>query len=480
MVEASTELPLILLAEDDHTIAYVVQRVLEDQQRFRVTWVKDGEAALEAAEAECPALFLLDLMMPRRNGFEVCRRLRADDRFKDLPICILTALTDPQAHQAALDAGANLLLLKPFRSQDLREAVRGLLDSATPAAEPVAQSQVAASAEAIPQLLKLVAHDMRGPLTIFNSSLSFLESATDPAERLELFESLQDASQRLTEMVSAVVGVSEREELDDMPRDKRVNICDLVRSVVAEYSVAFRAREVEVETQIPDLPIECIGNESMLRCAIANAVLNAADYSPLGGRARIVIARDRGECSIRISDEGPGIDPQIVDQLFEASNLVTLKADGVRVGKGLGLVLVRRICHLHQGYVDVRTSSSGGTELTLSFPTAQARNEQGVDSGAGELRVPIRIRMVLKKENVSVDVFTKELGRNGALVEAGGASLHGVFEVRLPEFPTAFATGRVVDDGRGGKEVAWVEVNAGFNDMLDQIYRTVPGANLLT
>ena len=91
----------------------MVQRVLEDQQRFRVTWVKDGEAALEAAEIECPALFLLDLMMPRRNGFEVCRRLRADDRFKELPICILTALTDPQAHQAALDAGANLLLLKP-------------------------------------------------------------------------------------------------------------------------------------------------------------------------------------------------------------------------------------------------------------------------------------------------------------------------------------------------------------------------------
>ena len=479
MVEAPTELPLILLAEDDHTIAYVVQRVLEDQQRFRVTWVKDGEAALEAAEAECPALFLLDLMMPRRNGFEVCRRLRADDRFKNLPICILTALTDPQAHQAALDAGANLLLLKPFRSQDLREAVRGLLDSVGPGADTIAQSQIAASTETIPQLLKLVAHDMRGPLTVFNSSLSFLETTTDPAERLELFESLQDASLRLTEMVSAVVGVGEREELEDMPRDKRVDICALTRSVVAEYSVAFRAREVELETQIPDLAIECIGNEALLRCAISNAVLNAADYSPLGGRARILIARDRGECSIRISDEGPGIDPQVVDQLFEVSNLVTLKAEGVRVGKGLGLVLVRRICHLHQGYVDVRTAGSGGTELTLSFPTAQARSD-GPDSGAGELRVPIRIRMVLKKENVSIEVFTKELGRTGAVVEAGGANLHGVFDVRLPEFPTAFATGRVIDDGHGGKEVVWVEVNAGFNDMLDQIYRTVPGANLLT
>ena len=397
MVDASTELPLILLAEDDHTIAYVVQRVLEDQQRFRVTWVKDGEAALVAAQDECPALFLLDLMMPRRNGFEVCRRLRADDRFKDLAICILTALTDPQAHQAALDAGANLLLLKPFRSQDLREAVRGLLESKGQEVGSVAQTHVAPATESIPQLLKLVAHDMRGPLTVFNSSLSFLENTSDPTDRLELIESLQDASQRLAAMVDAVVGVSERDELDDMPRDKRVDVCALVRSVAAEYRVAFRAREVELETQIPDLPIECIGNESMLRCAITNAVLNAADFSPLGGSARIVVLRDRGECSIQISDEGPGIGSQVVDQLFEATNLVSLKAEGVRVGKGLGLVLVRRICHLHQGYVDVRTSTGGGAELTLSFPTAQAKTEQDTDGGSGELRVPIRIRMILKK-----------------------------------------------------------------------------------
>ena len=201
MAESSTELPLILLAEDDHTIAYVVQRVLEDQQRFRVTWVR-CEAALEAAEAERPSLFLLDLMMPRRNGFEVCRRLRADDRFKDLPICILTALTDPQAHQAALDAGANLLLLKPFRSQDLREAVRGLLENEAKDSEPAAQSAVAASAESIPQLLKLVAHDMRGPLTVFNSLSFRVDHGSCGANRVD--RTFQDASQ-LTAMVDAIV-----------------------------------------------------------------------------------------------------------------------------------------------------------------------------------------------------------------------------------------------------------------------------------
>ena len=70
-----TRLAKILIAEDDHTIAHVVERVLEDTQLYRVSWVTDGDSVLEAVAEEMPDLVLLDLMMPKRNGFEVCRAL---------------------------------------------------------------------------------------------------------------------------------------------------------------------------------------------------------------------------------------------------------------------------------------------------------------------------------------------------------------------------------------------------------------------
>ena len=63
MADSQDAKPKILLAEDDHTIAHVVQRVLEGNQNFEVTWVKDGEAALEQAPLVAPDLFLLDLMI---------------------------------------------------------------------------------------------------------------------------------------------------------------------------------------------------------------------------------------------------------------------------------------------------------------------------------------------------------------------------------------------------------------------------------
>ena len=136
-----TRLAKILIAEDDHTIAHVVERVLEDTQLYRVAWVTDGDAVLEAVAEDMPDLVLLDLMMPKRNGFEVCRALREDPRSQDLPICIMTALTDERAHQTARDAGADDILMKPFRANALRSLVRTHLSS---------MSEVAPSGYAIP------------------------------------------------------------------------------------------------------------------------------------------------------------------------------------------------------------------------------------------------------------------------------------------------------------------------------------------
>ena len=127
------------VAEDDHTIAHVVQRVLEDTQLYQVDWVTDGDAVLESVANEAPDLILLDLMMPKRNGFEVCRSLQDDPTTRDIPVCIMTALTDDQAHQTARDAGADEILMKPFRANALREVVRRLL--------PVQESTQASGAE---------------------------------------------------------------------------------------------------------------------------------------------------------------------------------------------------------------------------------------------------------------------------------------------------------------------------------------------
>ena len=113
----------MLVVEDDEEIAQVLQRSLR-LDGYEVRLAADGEAALDAAAAYRPDLVILDLGLPRLDGMEVARRLRAAD---DVPILMLTARDALEARVEGLDAGADDYLIKPFERQELLARLRALL-----------------------------------------------------------------------------------------------------------------------------------------------------------------------------------------------------------------------------------------------------------------------------------------------------------------------------------------------------------------
>ena len=112
--------PRILLADDDPRVLQVVSRFL-DLEGYEMAIVADGEAAVAAATTDPPDLVILDIMMPRSDGPEACRQIRAHAATADTPILMFSALSDEA--QAAQDAGADGLLPKPFTLPTLAEAV---------------------------------------------------------------------------------------------------------------------------------------------------------------------------------------------------------------------------------------------------------------------------------------------------------------------------------------------------------------------
>ena len=115
--------PRVLVVEDDEEIAQVLQRSLR-LDGYEVRLAADGEAALESAAAYHPDLVILDLGLPRMDGMEVARRLRAAD---DVPILMLTARDALESRGEGLDAGADDYLVKPFERQELLARLRALL-----------------------------------------------------------------------------------------------------------------------------------------------------------------------------------------------------------------------------------------------------------------------------------------------------------------------------------------------------------------
>lgn len=97
------------------------------RQGLAVTAVRDGEAGLDQAVALTPAIIFLDLMLPNTPGLAVCRRLRATPETRQIPIVIVSARPYPQDRAAAIDAGADAYLHKPFDDHDVEATMRTLL-----------------------------------------------------------------------------------------------------------------------------------------------------------------------------------------------------------------------------------------------------------------------------------------------------------------------------------------------------------------
>lgn len=129
----------ILLVDDEPNIIELATMYLE-QEGYRVISARDGQAALDRAKADRPTLIVLDLMLPKIDGWQVCRRIRAES---DVPILMLTARDDDVDKIVGLELGADDYMTKPFNPRELVARVKAILRRTEPRkAEPTAPLRV--------------------------------------------------------------------------------------------------------------------------------------------------------------------------------------------------------------------------------------------------------------------------------------------------------------------------------------------------
>lgn len=126
--EEAPRRPKILCIDDDKLLLGLFTNTLEVND-FQPLTAADGASGIELAKKERPDLILVDVMMPGMTGFDVCRALRGDPAFRATPIIVFTALTDPRIEPKALQAGATLVMQKPYETKLLLEAIRKTLGS---------------------------------------------------------------------------------------------------------------------------------------------------------------------------------------------------------------------------------------------------------------------------------------------------------------------------------------------------------------
>ncbi|MBK8452576.1 MAG: response regulator [Thiofilum sp.] len=119
----------VLIADDEPNILISLEFLMK-REGFRVLLAHNGQEALDHITHETPDLLLLDVMMPKKTGFDVCQELRAQEAYQQLPILMLTAKGRDTDIAKGMALGANDYMLKPFSTKELVQKVRDMLGSA--------------------------------------------------------------------------------------------------------------------------------------------------------------------------------------------------------------------------------------------------------------------------------------------------------------------------------------------------------------
>ena len=378
----------ILVVDDEP----VNRRVLVNQLTaagFQVTQTASGPEALARLEVQLPDLILLDVMMPRMSGYEVCRTLRRQHPLDQLPVLFLTARSQPSDLVVGLAAGANDYLPKPIAKSELLARVRthlALLDVHRRLARLVAErtsqldergrlleerqrliGQLEATNAELARFNYTVAHDLRNPLVTIKTFIGRLQQEVENGDSEHMRQDLRrigNAADNLHRLLEELYAFS-RADRPPVPCEE-VALGELVSETLNDMAGQVAERRVEIEVA-DGLPVVC-GDRARLSEVVRHLLANALGHLGDQPAPRVEVGTRKigTETAVFVRDNGRGIDPRYHEKVFELfERLDPEDADGT----GIGLALVKRIVEVHDGRVWVESEGVGrGSTFCFTLP----------------------------------------------------------------------------------------------------------------
>ena len=208
------------------------------------------------------------------------------------------------------------------------------------------------------------AHELRTPLEVMRTKLEVFEKNNNPsaAEYQETVHMIRMQTSRLSHVIDILL---EMTDLQSAQKQDRISLADMAEEVICDLTAVADKKEITI-TQNPGTA-EIIGNDTLIYRAIYNLVENAIKYNHTGGNVTVSIKEDGEFATVIISDNGPGIQQEDWQHIFEPFFRVDKSRSRDMGGAGLGLALVKEIARQHGGDVYVVQSSKNGTEIALKL-----------------------------------------------------------------------------------------------------------------
>ncbi len=357
------EPPAILIIDDSATARATLVRLLKEEE-YRVRLAASAADALRQMEQHAPDAILLDVVMPDMDGFDLCRRIKSDERWRHVPIILITALASSDDVVTGLHAGADEFLSKPVHGPVLRARIRSMLRL------KFQHDELRETLLLREELSNMVAHDMRSPLAAAALYAHLLLKKAPREDQLQYLDAIESQIRRVNAFVNDMLLLAKTERRQLRPCQAPVDIRKLIQEAYDRHVPLAQAKGADLKLDLEgwqgDHPV--LLDASLFDRLLDNLLDNALKYGGTGGEICLALAMPSGfdanrpgaRAIVSVSDQGPGIPVEERERIFDKYEIVELRHHGLQQ-IGLGLAFCKMVAEAHGGHVTAQANSPNGT-----------------------------------------------------------------------------------------------------------------------
>ena len=359
----------ILLVDDSVQNLRLLGNMLREKN-YQIALAQNGKEGLQLAAKILPDLILLDIMMPELDGYEVCKRLKEDEKTRHIPVIFLTAKTSNNDIVSGFQIGGVDYITKPFNKEELFMRIKTHLELKQ------AHDKISRQAESLKELnatkdkmFSVISHDLRAPLGGIKSMLDLMyeDQSANKQISLQSLNSLKNAADQTYNLLENLLywSRSQRGRLVNNP--EMINLYDLVIENMELLQTMSDNKKIEVNNQV-DPHATALADRNMVKTVLRNLIINAIKFTREKGQITMANEYKDGLLEVSVTDNGVGIQKQNLEKILNMKEYYTTFGTKREKGSGLGLNLCIDFIRRNNGELYIDSEYGKGSTFTFTLP----------------------------------------------------------------------------------------------------------------
>ncbi|MCP5054598.1 MAG: hybrid sensor histidine kinase/response regulator [bacterium] len=355
----------VLIVDDIPTNFQVAATILQ-KEGYRLFFAQDGETALQLIKTQRFDLILLDVMMPRMNGFQVCRLLKEDPDpvINRIPVIFLTAKSELEDIVRGFDLGAVDYVVKPFNGSELVARVKTHLQLKH------YREELEELNAAKDKFFSIVAHDLKDPMQSITLGMEMLKlnyHHFSAKKQMDYITRMCKNTRQLSTFLDNLLewARSQQGAIDFHP--SAIDLSQLAAQCIQLLGENAETKNIRLASRVSKNTL-AFADRHMVETVLRNLISNAIKFTHRGGSVTISSRKKDNYTGIAVSDNGIGMTPEAKSKLFKLEFQLSTPGTANEKGTGLGLILCDELIRKNNGTISVTSEPDRGSRFTFHLP----------------------------------------------------------------------------------------------------------------